>query len=113
MKLTRLKSSIPMLHATRGGWADQRRGTSTERGYGWAWSKLRDQVLARDCGLCQPCQRRGRVTLARAVDHIVNKAQGGTDNPANLQAICDQCHKAKTAAEARGAEWDGLPLAHP
>lgn len=48
----------------------------------------------------------GRVTPARTVDHITPKAKGGTDDDANLQAICDECHKAKTAAEGReGKTW--------
>ncbi len=62
--------------------------------------------MQRDCGLCQPCQQAGRVTVATQVDHIVPKALGGTDDEPNLQAICSACHKAKTAREAthgRGA----------
>lgn len=109
-KLTTLKSQIPKLHAPSNGWADERRGSASERGYGWAWTKLRNLVMQRDHGLCQPCKRRGLVTLASAVDHMTPKAQGGTDDLGNLQAICDPCHKGKTAAEARGTEWDGLPL---
>lgn len=73
--------------------------TTTQRGYGWDWQQLRKQILKRDEGLCQPCEKRGRFTLARDVDHIVSKANGGTDDPSNLQAICLPCHKAKTAAE--------------
>jgi 5-methylcytosine-specific restriction enzyme A len=53
------------------------------------------------------------------VDHITSKAKGGSDDLENLQAICDDCHKAKTAdeaAEARGRRVkrrigiDGWPL---
>ncbi|MCK6475280.1 MAG: HNH endonuclease [Phycisphaerales bacterium] len=35
------------------------------------------------------------------MDHVRNKASGGTDDPANLRGICDACHAAKTAAEGR------------
>lgn len=74
-----------------------------ERGYGWAWEKLRKVVLARDCGLCQPCSIADRVTPGNIVDHIVPKAEGGTDDLENLQVICKPCHVRKTAAEsARG-----------
>lgn len=55
--------------------------------------------MQRDAGLCQPCLRSGFTVLASAVDHVVNKAQGGTDDEDNLQAICGECHKAKTARE--------------
>ena len=109
MPLKRLPPRIATAAPQR-GWNTEGRPAATERGYGWAWQKLRERIMVRDHGLCQPCKRRGLVTLARAVDHIVGKDQGGDDSPANLQAICDPCHKAKTAAEARGGEWDGLPL---
>lgn len=79
--------------------ADRRRGSRHERGYGTAWDKLRKAILARDGGLCQPCMRMGRVTLANIVDHILNKASGGTDDDANLQTICRPCHDVKTAGE--------------
>jgi len=86
------------------GWSkDVRRGSRHERGYGWAWTKLRKRILERDGGLCQPCLREDRITLATAVDHIVSKSEGGTDDESNLQAICNDCHDAKTALEsARG-----------
>jgi len=80
--------------------ADARRASASERGYGNAWMKLRNLVMQRDCGLCQPCLKAGRVTPARQVDHIVSKSEGGTDDEANLQAICLECHKAKTGREA-------------
>lgn len=74
-----------------------------ERGYGWAWEKLRKVVLARDCGLCQPCSSAGRLTPGKIVDHIIPKAEGGTDDLENLQVICKPCHVRKTATEsARG-----------
>ncbi|MCK8068089.1 HNH endonuclease [Cobetia sp. 1CM21F] len=44
-----------------------------------------------------------RITPATEVDHIVGKAQGGTDAPGNLEAICKACHQAKTASEAQAA----------
>lgn len=69
------------------------------RGYGNAWNKLRKVILQRDCHLCQPCLRAGRVTSATQVDHIKPKAKGGTDDEGNLQAICTPCHEAKTATD--------------
>lgn len=55
--------------------------------------------MARDCGLCQVCMRKGLVTLATQVDHIKPKAKGGTDDEANCQAICTPCHAAKTLTD--------------
>lgn len=75
------------------------RTSSHERGYGWAWQKLRLFVLRRDMGLCQPCLAIDRTELATEVDHIIPKAKGGTDALENLQAICRPCHERKTAHE--------------
>jgi 5-methylcytosine-specific restriction enzyme A len=70
-----------------------------ERGYDHRWTKLRLVVLARDQHLCQPCHRAGRVTASEAVDHIIPKAKGGTDDLENLEAICESCHRDKTTAD--------------
>jgi 5-methylcytosine-specific restriction protein A len=85
-----------------GGWKGQP-GSRHERGYGSAWTKTRAIILARDKHLCQPCARKGMLTPARTVDHIKPKAQGGTDAPDNLEATCDDCHKAKTTKEGHQA----------
>lgn len=87
----------------RGTFADPDRGTRHERGYGNAWSRLRLRILERDAGLCQPCLMSGQVKPATHVDHIKPKSAGGTDDEANLQAICVACHRAKTATESRRA----------
>lgn len=107
------------LHRNGNGYCDRHQGEAgawvrkpaaptktTERGYGWRWQKLRERILKRDGYLCQPCERAGRTTLAKEVDHILNKASGGDDSDDNLQAICSTCHYEKTAMEsaaARGA----------
>jgi 5-methylcytosine-specific restriction enzyme A len=83
-------------------WAD--RGSRHARGYGAAWVKTRARILDRDSHLCQPCLATGRPTPARQVDHVTPKTKGGTDDDANLQAICDECHKAKTTQEAAEAQ---------
>lgn len=69
--------------------------------------------MRRDQYLCQPCKRQGRPAQADEVDHIVSKANDGTDDYDNLQAICTDCHKAKTKAETSGKVKigpDGWPL---
>lgn len=43
------------------------------------------------------------MTPASAVDHIRGKAAGGSDELTNLQAICVDCHRVKTQAEADAA----------
>nr|MBP8145895.1 HNH endonuclease [Inhella sp.] len=94
-----------------GSFADDRRGTRQERGYGRLWEQIREQVMQRDRGLCQVCLRdHDRVTPATEVDHRIPKSAwrrthgtlAGCDDEANLQAICTPCHQAKTAREGRG-----------
>jgi shikimate kinase len=80
-------------------------GTRHERGYGSAWVKLRETVLTRDMYLCQECLRDNRPTPLgikprdHAVDHILPKAKGGTDDLDNLESLCTPCHDAKSATE--------------
>ena len=83
--------------STKPGW--KHKLSRHERGYGAVWDKLRKEVMQRDNGLCQPCLRNGRVTPAHAVDHIVQKAAGGTDDLTNLQSICRACHLDKTMTD--------------
>lgn len=99
------------LMSDRKSWQGER-GSRQARGYGGSWDKLRLRILERDNYLCQQCLRDGIVTPLKvkpydhAVDHIVNKAEGGTDDPANLESLCKAHHDAKSQAEAvegRGA----------
>jgi len=90
-----------------GKFGDERRGTRQERGYGREWEETRKRILKRDKGLCQPCLRNGRPRPAKQVDHRIPKFEGGADDDDNLQAICVECHKAKTAEEARRARRPG------
>ena len=81
---------------------------STESRYGKGrggrpWRRLRNEILRRDGFVCIPCKTQGRIKLATEVDHIVPMFEGGSDAKANLQAICTECHKAKTQAEAHRA----------
>ena len=80
-------------------WKSSKGKTSTERGYGYKWRKTRDRIMRRDSYLCQACLRRGIITEAKEVDHILNKARGGTDADSNLEAICVPCHRKKTLRE--------------
>ncbi len=55
--------------------------------------------------LCRVCFGAGRAVAATETDHILSKAKGGTDDMANLQPLCRECHQAKTQREA--AEGQG------
>jgi 5-methylcytosine-specific restriction protein A len=64
-------------------WHDWTRGTSTQRGYGATWRRIRDQVL-RNEPLCRSCHAQNVVTLATQVHHIKARADGGTDDLSKL-----------------------------
>lgn len=72
-----------------------RTGSSTARGYDYRWQQIRLRILQRDGYLCQcqRCKAAGLVREATQVDHIVPKAQGGTDDPSNLRSVNAQCHE--------------------
>jgi 5-methylcytosine-specific restriction protein A len=93
------KAGRPIGERRNTGWAEYRDNRSaSQRGYGAPWRKLRDAVLASE-PLCRMCARQERTTAATTVDHIRSKRHGGTDDLQNLQPLCDDCHKTKTANE--------------
>lgn len=59
------------------------------------WRKKRLSILARDCGLCQECSRKGRATIGSIVHHIIELKDdynlGLVDS--NLETICATCHQ--------------------
>jgi 5-methylcytosine-specific restriction enzyme A len=102
-------------HKVREGtFADSRRGSRHERGYGTAWDKLRAETMKEQAGLCQPHLRRNEVvTGCRIVDHALAKEFGGTDDAANLQCICTECNAIKVTVEklvARGVRANVDPV---
>lgn len=75
------------------------KGNRHKRGYGSAWDKLRKTVLERDAHLCQECSKIEVVCNGTHVDHIKPKSKGGNDELSNLQTLCVDHHKSKTATE--------------
>lgn len=89
------------------------------------WQRLRLAKLA-SAPLCEPCERSGRITPAKHVDHIVSIASGGPAFPelSGLMSMCPSCHGFKTAnldrrggkgLRFKGCGLDGLPIdpSHP
>ena len=60
---------------------------------------IRALILRRDCGLCQDCLAKGRITIATEVDHIKALTNGGTNEYSNLVSLCHDCHANKTARD--------------
>jgi len=85
--------------AERARWAEAEaaRASSHERGYDRRWSAARAGFL-RKHPLCAECERRGRVTAATVVDHVVPHRGEKTRfwDRANWQPLCRPCHDAKT-----------------
>lgn len=51
----------------------------------------KDFIRERDYHVCRQCG-----APAHEVDHIVEVADGGGNNPSNLQLLCDEHHRSKT-----------------
>lgn len=49
--------------------------------------------------LCVMCSQKGRVRLGVEMDHIVALVNGGGNEDENLQMLCVECHKEKTATD--------------
>ena len=75
-----------------------RHGSHGIRTTGKKWQRLRWAVLKEE-PLCRICESKGIVTVSMEVDHVVPLARGGTDTRSNLQGVCVECHKKKTAEE--------------
>ena len=71
--------------------------------------EARDLVIARSGYLCEydkctgmPPDVDGKGNPILQVDHIIPLAEGGSDRPSNMIAICPNCHVAKTIGRNRG-----------
>lgn len=83
--------------------------TSGTPGYGTsAWQRtakrVRDRAATCECALDHclhdgPCAREPRYA-----DPVIERKDGGTDAPDNLQALCAPCHGIKTHRERRRRE---------
>jgi 5-methylcytosine-specific restriction endonuclease McrA len=64
------------------------------------WKAKRQRILIRDAFTCRQC---GKVIDGKRahVDHIIPLEDGGTDDDANLQVLCDADHGRKTREEQR------------
>ncbi len=60
----------------------------------------RRRVAAEQAWLCRACAV-SLECLEYDIDHIVPRSRGGSDERTNLQALCVQCHAAKSRSEQR------------
>ena len=79
---------------------DERRGSSSERGYTYRWRLARQTYLAKN-PLCVMCEKEGRLTAANVIDHIIPH-KGDKElfwDRSNWQSLCKRHHDIKTATE--------------
>lgn len=78
------------------------RDPAVKKRYGRTWKRIRDRYIAAH-PLCEQCEKDGRLTPAEEVHHVKPLSQGGTNDYANLMALCTPCHSGITARE--GGRW--------
>ena len=74
-------------------------GSAAERGYSADWRKARRRFLAVN-PLCAACLKRGVLTPATVVDHILPH-RGNPQlfwDESNWQPLCKRCHDKKTGS---------------
>ena len=79
--------------------SDRMRGSAESRGYDARWRKARTAFLQRN-PLCNECMKRGRITPATVVDHIIPH-RGDRKlfwDEQNWQPLCKSCHDRKTGS---------------
>ena len=72
--------------------------TTAQRGYDYAWEKLRARILEEE-PLCRSCDELGRAVPAHHVHHIepVDECRSLRLEPSNLMPLCAPCHEAEHA----------------
>lgn len=90
---------------------------ATPRLRGRAGQQQRDRKLQRTNYLCEDCQAKGIVRIAKVVDHIIPLSKGGPDTAENTRNLCDE-HNLERTAEQFGLKspvqaigLDGWPAA--
>lgn len=78
---------------------NQRRGSATQRGYGSTWRKVAAAVVdshrAQYGDWCPGWRVQGHHATDLTADHIVAKANGGSDEPGNVAVLCRSCNSRK------------------
>ena len=75
--------------------SDDRRMSSSKRGYDRRWQQIRLLALSRQ-PLCCDCEQAGLIVAANEVHHIKALRNGGTHAMDNLLCLCHACHSKRT-----------------
>jgi len=60
--------------------------------------RIRNRIM-QDQPLCVNCEQNGLVAAGEELDHILPIYKGGTNEDSNLQMLCIECHRKKTATD--------------
>ena len=100
-----LKPRLTAANTQRGNMLDVTPGaTPRDRGYSW---RARRAKWFRAHPLCCKCEAAGIARVAEELDHVIPLVLGGADDDSNYQSLCVECHRAKSAAEAKATRWAG------
>ena|SRR5437868_8021469 len=78
------------------------------------WIRTTKRIKARDGHRCTWIEDGQRCTgTADEVDHILEFADGGTDDDSNLRSLCIDHHRRKTAAHANRTRWSKAARRRP
>lgn len=88
----------------------------TERIRGRTLQRIRGRIMQGQ-PLCRMCEEKGFVTPGAEMDHIVPLFKGGSNDDDNLQMLCVECHRKKSADDLGMAYkptigLDGWPIGH-
>lgn len=96
MKKPRLSTLKPRIEAGRTYVVQSK----VERLSGSAWQTIKKRYEREHPRLCAECNRQNLVGNGDELDHIIPVWAGGTNHEHNLQWLCKEHHKQKTAKEA-------------
>lgn len=98
MALQILKQRLAVLKATSKIKVLDTKAGATDRIRGRAWMRERQIALVNGSFTCVDC---GLISVTNEIDHDVPLEQGGLNEQSNYRVRCSDCHKAKTAREAK------------
>jgi len=65
------------------------------------WLKLKKQCLKQYKYTCYRCESVNNSGRGMTAHHIIPRSEGGSDDPFNLVALCNECHDAVEISDAR------------